>query len=131
MDEEQIRAVIERVCETFSNLDMSAWYACFHQPCIIIGPKGGQCLNNFEDCQRHMQPVFDRLRQQDFGRSRLDDCKIKLVGDYFAIVSAVWSRFTRDGKLIQQFGASYSFNKTDLQWKISLLTSHAKEWSML
>lgn len=131
MDEDNIKAVLDEVCNTFSQLDMQAWFDCFHRPCMIVTPNGAHCLQSFEDCENLMGPTFSELMKKEFVQSTLDDYKIKIISPYFAVASAIWSRFNKHGECFQRFGVSYGFNKIDSVWKICNLTSHSANSSIL
>ena len=123
----EITSLLDRVTETFSRLDMAAWFACFHQPHIMVTPKGNLSPSTLAECENTMGAAFEKLRQQGFCKSTLDYKKIKLLADTSAVVSAVWSRWNDNDELIQKFGATYVITRIDGKWGISLITTHNAE----
>jgi len=122
-----IEHLLGRIAETFSRLDLAAWYQCFHHPHIILTPKGGLYAKSVGECEQHMGLVFEKLRQQGFVNSTLDYHKINQLTDSTAVVSAIWSRWGANNKLIQTFGATYFLSRVDSRWGISVLTTHSAD----
>ena len=123
--------LMNRITETFSRLDLAAWYECFHQPHIILTPKGGLYAKTLEECEKNMGASFEKLRQQGFVKSTLDYHNIKYLNDTTAVVSAVWSRWDNNNELIQTFGATYVLNNIDGSWGITFLTTHKPDTVLL
>ena len=126
-DEQEIEAILERVTESFSNLDLVAWSNCFHPARLIVTPKGTRSPTTQAECEQVMKSTVEFLQSRNFVKSVLDYYQIHLLSDYSAVVSTVWSRFDKDDKLIHRFGTTYFFTKEHGRWAISLLTSHSAD----
>jgi hypothetical protein len=49
---------------------------------------------------------------------------VKQLGANLAVLSAGVIRYRTDGALLERFGATYMFRKTDSGWKIATLAVH-------
>ena len=127
MVNDEITALLERITETFSRLDLPAWFECFHQPHVMVTKHANYSPKTIAECREIMGASFDKLHQQGFCKSTLDYHKIKLLAETTAVVSAVWSRWTNTDELLQTFGATYVLSKVEDKWGISLLTTHKAE----
>lgn len=131
MMENDIRQLLHEIQESFSRLDMAAWYRHFHHPHIIVTPNGGTYAETFQVCEEFMGASFTKLKQRGFAKSTLDDSTIKRLSDNSAAASVIWSRWDHQGELMQRFGASYIFTCVAGRWGISLLATHSDSTSLI
>lgn len=125
-DSEEIRALIQRVGETFSQLDMDAWTDCFHTPMSFVMAGEVLAFHSRDEAAAALRPMFERLRQQGFTGTELHTCKVRLLSNATALVTAVWTRLAGD-MVLEKLGATYLVMKQDGQWKAVMVTSHSPD----
>lgn len=73
-----------------------------------------------------MGPYFENLKDRGFNSSTLDLCNIKLLTDTTAVASTVWTRYAGD-KVLENFGTTYLFQKTENIWRAIMVTVHSPD----
>ncbi len=125
-DTEAIRALIQRIGETFSQLDMDAWTDCFHTPVSFVMAGEILAFHSRDETATALRPLFDQLRQQGFTSTYLNTCNVKLLSNATALVAAVWTRFAGED-VLERLGATYFVMKQKGQWKAVMVTSHSPD----
>jgi hypothetical protein len=125
--QDEIRQLMHAIGRAFSDLDFDAWLALFCAPRTVISRGTVFSSSSYEDTRSMMQPVFDSLRQRGFSHTRLDACRIKLLGDTSAMASTVWSRLDGNGSVIETLGATYTLVSTGGLWKVAVVMSHSAD----
>lgn len=125
-DTEAIRALIQRIGETFSQLDMDAWTDCFHTPVSFVMAGEILAFHSRDETATALRPLFDQLRQQGFTSTDLNTCNVKLLSNATALVAAVWTRFAGED-VLERLGATYFVMKQKGQWKAVMVTSHSPD----
>ena len=125
-DEQEIEQVLKNIADTFSRFDMTAWMENFHNPCLIVSPDTCYSPSNESECQDIMGPYFQQLQAAGFNLTSLDKHHIRFLTETTAIVSTVWSRFA-DATLLESFGATYLFQKSQSNWGVIMLTVHSSD----
>ena len=122
----EIHALIERIGETFSRLDIAAWADCFHTPLSFVMAGRVVCFDSREETIAALIPMFDDLRKRGLDRTELETCNIKQLSDTTGLVSAVWTRYAGDA-VLEQLGATYFVMQQQGQWKAAFVTSHSPD----
>lgn len=78
-DSEGIRALIQRIGATFSQLDMDAWTDCFHTPMSFVMAGEVLAFHSKDEAAAALRPMFERLHQLGFTGTELHTCKLKLL----------------------------------------------------
>lgn len=125
--QDEIRQLMHAVGEAFSNLDFDAWLVHFCVPRTVISKGVVFSSSSYEDTRSMMLPVLDSLRKRGFSHTRLDNCRIKLLGDTSAMASTVWTRLDRNGNVIETLGATYTLVSAGGSWKVAVVMSHSAE----
>lgn len=125
--QDEIRQLMYAIGEAFSNLDFDAWLAHFCVPHTVISRGVVFSSSSYEDTRSMMMPVFDSLRKRGFSHTRLDNCRIRLLGDTSAMAGTVWTRLDGDGNVIETLGATYTLVSSDDLWKVAVVMSHSAE----
>lgn len=121
--EEEIRAVLDKVENAFSKLDIEAWLNCFHPKRILVLPSMVLAPKSTEECMELLGSYIENLKSQGYNRSNLDQLNIRPLTDTTAIATVIWSRFNNDS-LIERVGATYLFFKSNGKWEITMVTVH-------
>jgi len=122
-DKAKILDVLKNIEASFSKLDVASWLECFHLPRIMVLPQVALAPSSEAECRELLEPYFENLREQGFDRSNLEEANIKFLTDTTAMVGAVWTRYASD-TIIERFGATYLFLKSDDSWLITMVTPH-------
>lgn len=122
----EIKALILRIGEAFSQLDMDAWTDCFHTPMSFVMAGEVMAFHSKAEASAAFSPLFEQLRLQGFTSTDLNSCTVKLLSNATALVAAVWTRFAGQD-VLEQLGATYLVMKQDGQWKAVMVTSHSPE----
>ncbi len=122
-DREKIRDVLRSIEESFSKLDIASWLEHFHSPRIFVLPQAALAPSSVAECHQLLGPYFEKLQEQGFNRSNLDECKIQFLTDTTAIVSTVWTRYASD-RVIERIGATYLFLRSADGWRVTMVTVH-------
>ena len=123
--ESQILSVLKDV-EAFAQLNIENWLKSFHSTRIMVLPNAAYAPTSVTECETILEPYLNKLREQGFNRSSLDDFCVKLLTDTTAMASTVWTRFCDDAP-IERVGATYLFLKVDDCWKITMVTAHSPD----
>ena len=130
-DDEQIGAILQRIEDTFSRLDLSGWLECFHPLAIaVIPPFEPVSLQDTEACQALLEPYAARLQAAGFNRTQMGGCAIRYLTETTALVTVRWTRYGGDN-VLESIGGTYLFLKTAEGWRITMLTSHPPESGLL
>jgi len=124
--EEQIRMLMNRVGETFSNLDFDGWINCFHTSHSFVHETVFSS-SSYVESKAHLYPMFENMEARGLKRTDLNLCNIKMLTATTALVSTVWSRIDKNEILMEQFGATYLVVLDNGEWKIALVTGHAPD----
>ncbi len=122
-DKQEIEQVLKNITDTFSGLDVAAWLENFHNPRLIVLPDTCYSPSNESECRDMLGPYFQRLKESGFNRTSLDQHQIRFLTETTAIVSTVWTRFADDA-LLENFGATYLFQKSKNKWGVIMVTVH-------
>lgn len=125
--QDEIRQLMHAVGEAFSNLDFDAWLAHFCVPRTVISKGVVFSSSSYDDTRSMILPVFDSLRKRGFSYTRLDNCRIKLLGDTSAMASTVWTRLDGNGNVIETLGATYTLVSAGGLWKVAVVMSQSAE----
>ena len=120
----QIREVLDNVATSFSMLDMDAWFQCFHSPFLIVLPNAVISPSSASECQKLFQPLIDRLRTQDFAKTKLESVSMNFLTETTAIVATDWTRNNSHDEVIETLGATYLFAQLNGSWRIAVVTLH-------
>lgn len=129
-DIEEIKALIQRIGETFSHLNMDAWTDCFHTPMSFVMAGEVLAFHSKAEAAAAFSPLFEQLRQQGFTSTDLNSCNVKLLSNATALVAAVWTRFAGED-VLERLGATYFVMKQDGHWKAVMVTSHSPDVAAL
>lgn len=90
--EQDVRAVIEGIAESFSKLDVIRWLSFFNPQHTFVLHDSVFVAQSLEDTRNAFSPMIDNLKAIGFRRSALDLCNIRFLGPKLAVASTVWRR---------------------------------------
>ncbi|MFT6433720.1 MAG: hypothetical protein ACJAVI_001762 [Candidatus Azotimanducaceae bacterium] len=122
----EIKALMERVGATFSDLDFEGWLNCFHSTHTFVHATVFSS-SSFEESKAALSPIFKNMKSRGLKRTDLDVCNIKMLTETTAIVSTVWSRIDAEENLMEQLGATYLVIFEQNEWKVALVTGHGPD----
>jgi len=125
--EQDVRAVIDGIGESFSRLDVDRWLSYFNPQHTFVYHDSVLVAQSLNDTKRAFAPMIDGLRESGFRRSALDVCNVKLLGPKLAFAATVWRRLGEGDKLLEKFGASYTLLETAAGWKVVVAAVHDAE----
>ena len=122
-DKAEILDVLKNIEASFSKLDVASWLKCFYSPRIMVLSTAAFSPSSEAECKELLGPYFENLRDQGFDRSNLEEANVQFLTDTTAMVGTIWTRYASD-KIIERFGATYLFLKSDDSWLITMVTPH-------
>ncbi len=108
----------------FSTLDVSAVLPYFHEPSLLMGPRGVFVAPTHEVLTPALTAVIDSLRARGFGRSELSVQRVESLSPSAALVTGVALRYRVDGQELERVGVTYALYHADSHWKIAVLIVH-------
>jgi len=123
-DEATVNRMLDEYYAAFSTLNIEAILPYFHQPALLIGPPGVIALPTPAAVLPIFTPVMQNLRARGYGRSELDQRKVKLLSAKSALASGIAVRYKPDGQDVECVGITYILHKTDDSWKFAVMVLH-------
>ena len=123
-DEQEIRAVIEGIGETFSGLDVDEWLSHFNPEHTFVYRGTVLVARSLADTKAAFVPEIERLRAAGFRHSALDLCNVKLLEPKLAMAATRWRRLGRNDELLEKLGITYTLIKTPSGWKVVVVVAH-------
>lgn len=123
-EEQDIRAVIEGIGETFSELDVDRWLSHFNPEHTFVYHGTVFVAKSLGDTKNAFAPEIKRLKESGFRRSALDLCNVKLIEPKLAIAATRWRRLDEKGKLLEKLGITYTLLKGPAGWKVVVVIAH-------
>jgi len=123
-DQAAVNHMLDEYYAAFSTLNIQAILPYFHQPALLIGPPGVIALPTPAAILPIFTPVMQNLRARGYGRSELDQRKVKLLSAKSALASGIAVRYKSDGQELERVGITYMLHKTDDAWKFAAMILH-------
>jgi hypothetical protein len=123
-EEQDVRAVIEGIGETFSELDVDRWLSHFNPQHAFVYRGAVFVAKSLADTKNAFAPEIRRLKESGFRHSALDLCNIKLIEPNLAIAATRWRRLGEGDKLLEKLGITYTLLKTPSGWKVVVAIAH-------
>jgi ketosteroid isomerase-like protein len=120
-------AVIEafqRYARAFQTLDPSAVVSSFHQPALMISPRGVVALPDPAAIERTYQGVMAELVKSAYARTDFRNLTERQLSDELAVVTGSGAWIDQAGKQFSTFGVSYTFRLVKQQWRIVVAIIH-------
>jgi ketosteroid isomerase-like protein len=108
----------------FSTLDVQTVLPYFHEPALLIGPRGLFAAATHAVLASAFAPAVADLRDKGFGRSELSVRDVRSLSETAALVTGVAQRFKVNGTELERVGVTYVLHKGDTDWRIAVLILH-------
>jgi hypothetical protein len=123
-EEQDVRAVIESIGKTFSELDVDQWLSHFNPAHTLVYHDTVFVAKSLGGTKHAFAPEIRRLKESGFRRSALVLCNVKLIGSKLAIAATCWRRLGENDKLLEKLGITYTLLKTPSGWKVVVVVAH-------
>lgn len=123
-EEADVRAVIEGISESFSQLDIGRWLSFFNPQHTFVHDDSVFVARSLDETKTAFAPMISRLREAGFRRTNLDLCNIEFLGPNMAVASTLWRRLGENDRLLEKFGSTYTLLNTAAGWKVVVAAGH-------
>jgi ketosteroid isomerase-like protein len=123
-DENTIAQTYSNYVQAFQTLDRRAVLPYCHVPCMFVSPQGVRIMETPSEVESLFNRVMEGLKARGFAQSRLTDFEVKQMSEDIALVSVSRVRYKTDGSELEQLGETYTFRKTEKDWKIVAAMVH-------
>ena len=123
-DEAAVNRMLDEYYAAFSTLNIQAILPYFHQPALLIGTPGVIALPTPAAVLPIFTLVMQNLRARGYGRSELDQRKVRLLSAKSALASGIAVRYKSDGQELERVGVTYMLHKADDAWKFAVMVLH-------
>jgi ketosteroid isomerase-like protein len=110
--------------QAFQNLDPEAVLPYYHLPCLFLSSHGVLLVTSAAEGRGLFAELMKGLKARSYARSGWGKLGVKRLSDHAALLSTRVVRYKTDGTELEQFGATYTFRKTDAGWKIAVVVVH-------
>ena len=108
----------------FNTLDPQGALPYFHEPTLLIGPRGVFAAPTHDSLTPVLATIIDSLRARGFGRSELSVQRATFLSASTNLVTGVAIRYKVDGQELERVGVTYALQSADNRWKIAALIVH-------
>jgi hypothetical protein len=129
-EEDQVRAVIENIAESFSKLDFTAWLENFHAQPMVLTHDACMSPTDSADAETLMNPIAESMRARGFTRTSIDACTVKLLSPTSSLASVAFTRFAGE-EVLERIGATYVLQKREGRWGVLLVAAHGPDLPVL
>jgi hypothetical protein len=109
----------------FQALDPKAVAAFFHEPAMLITPRGARALPNTWAVERAYAEIMDELRGTSYARTEFSSASERRLDDELVAVTGNGTWVDRDGRRYMPFGFTYTLRWTELGYRIVIALVHA------
>ena len=108
----------------FQTLDPEAVLPYYHLPFMVLSPAGVAAAGDTASARTMFSGMMSALRGRGYARSEWSRLGVQQLGEDAAMLGCGVARFKTDGTVLERFGATYTFRRTDAGWKIAVLVVH-------
>ena len=123
-DQEAIVRTYAEYFQAFQSLEAEAVLPYYHMPCMMLSSDGVVVIASADEARALFTGMMKGLKARSYARSEWASLGVKQLSDGAAVLSTRVVRYRTDGAELEQFGATYTFRKTDSGWKIVMLMVH-------
>ena len=109
--------------KAFETLNPEAVIPHCHEPCLLISPEGVNVLHSRAEAAGAFARLMAGLRPRGYHKSSFENLSEKRLSEIVATVSGLGVWLKADGSVLERFGATYTFRKTDA-WRIVTTIIH-------
>jgi ketosteroid isomerase-like protein len=108
----------------FQSLDPKAAAAAFHEPAVMITPRGVEVLPDRAAVERAYKRVMAELPAMQYAGTKFEHIGERRLGDDLAQVTGSGTWMNAAGKEFMPFGMTYTFRKNGQSWRIVVAAIH-------
>lgn len=123
-DEAELRGVFTAYDGAWQNLDVEAILPYYHYPCMLLTSVGVLVKNSAEELRPFIAGIVEDMKSAGYGDSNIAEVSCKQLSNNLALVSMHAVRFDNGGEQIGEGVTTYTFTRSDGQWKIAVLAPH-------
>jgi ketosteroid isomerase-like protein len=125
MAEDEAREALDSFrlyAQAFQSLDPKAVARHFHEPSLLISPRGVAALRTIADVEQAYKHVMADLPAQGYAGTEFSSLDGRKLSDELAVVTGagVWKKAT--GEEFAPFGMTYTMRRAEGTWRIVVAT---------
>jgi hypothetical protein len=109
----------------FQAFDPKAVAAFFHEPAMLITPRGVLVLPNTWAVEQAYAEIMDQLRGGPYASTEFAGASERLLSDDLVELSGNGTWVDRDGRRYMPFGFTYTLRRIELGYRIVVALVHA------
>jgi ketosteroid isomerase-like protein len=113
-----------RYAHAFQALDPTAVAASFHEPALMITPKGVHPLPDAQAVEQHYAEIMAEL-PESYARTEFTTVEERRLGEDLSEIHGAGTWLDREGKSFMPFGMTYVLRRSGVEWRIVTALIHA------
>jgi len=109
----------------FQALDAKAVATFFHEPAMLITPRGVLALPNTWAVEQAYAEIMDPLRGGPYASTEFSSASQRVLSDELVELSGNGTWVDRGGRRYMPFGFTYTLRRTELGYRIAVALVHA------
>ncbi len=116
-----------KYAESFQSLDPKAIAAHFHEPALMVTPKGVQSLPDATAVEHAYARIMAELPKQNYARTEFTSLREQLLSEDLVMITGWGTWIDKEGNGFMPFGLTYTLRRTKAGWKIVVALIHGAE----
>ena len=113
--------------KAFQALDPKAVAAHFHEPALMITPRGVNALPNAAAVEQAYARIMAELPAQRYARTEFSPIEERELGDDLTVPTGSGTWVDTSGKKFMPFGMTYTLRRTGQKWRIVSAMIHGAD----
>ena len=109
----------------FQAFDAKAVATFFHEPSMLVTPRGVLALPNTWAVEQAYAEIMDQLRGGPYASTEFSSARERVLSDELVELSGNGTWVDRDGRRYMPFGFTYTLRQTELGYRIVVALVHA------
>jgi ketosteroid isomerase-like protein len=111
--------------QAFQSLDPKAVSRYFHEPAVLITPKGVAALSTTADAEKAYARIMSELPSLGYAGTEFSTITERKLGDDLALVTGGGAWKKASGERFMPFGMTYTLRRSGDAWLIVVAAIHA------
>ncbi|HEX3594430.1 MAG TPA: nuclear transport factor 2 family protein [Polyangiaceae bacterium] len=116
-----------RYTQAFEALDARAVSECFHEPALMISPKGVDALLDTAAVEKRYAAIMAELPAMGYDRTDFSELRERSLGDDLVAITGSGTWRKASGETFMPFGSTYTLRRTGGQWRIAVAIIHSAD----
>jgi hypothetical protein len=125
--EAELKQFMQDYCGAFKPDDCSRVLEFYNVPLAMVFADQLVVLNTKEEVAGTITAMLNALVEKNFKESKLDTIGVTALTEKTVLVSAAFTRYRRDGSVLERLGATYTVVRGAAGFKIVALVAHGVE----